>query len=102
MAISMEITSATSVAAAPGVVSCELDGETVLLDSASSTYFGLDPIGSEIWNAIQHARTVAEIRDLLTESYDVQPGECEKSVVRLVGDLASHGLVTISRYEAAA
>ena len=96
MSTSVEISLDARAVAISGVVSCELDGETVLLHPASSTYFGLDAVGTQIWNTIQESRTVAEIRDRLTESYDVEPGRCEQAVIRLISDLAGHGLVTIT------
>ena len=49
-------------ACAPDILSRILDGEAVLLDLASGTYFGLNPVGSRVWELISASKTVGEIR----------------------------------------
>ena len=38
-----------------GVVSRELDGETVVLNLETGIYFGLDAVATDMWRAIQGA-----------------------------------------------
>ena len=44
-------------ACAPDILSRILDGEAVLLDLASGTYFGLNPVGSRVWELISASKT---------------------------------------------
>src|SRR5450759_422120 len=50
-----------TVAAVKDQVSCALDEDTVILHLGSGTYYGLNAVGSTIWNLIQEPRTIAEI-----------------------------------------
>ena len=44
----------------PEVVAREVGEETMLLDLASGTYFGLDAVGGVVWQAIEDGATLAE------------------------------------------
>ena len=83
------------VVAGPGQVSCDLDGETVILSVASGLYYGLDPVGTNIWNKLQSQRTVQEIRDELLREYDVDPERLERELLALLEQFAEHGLVDV-------
>ena len=67
--------------------------ETVILDLASGTYFGLDPIGARIWQLIGEGRTLAEICATMLEEYEVEREQLETDVLRLTGELVERGLV---------
>ena len=77
----------------PDAVSCELAGESVILDMASGRYFALDPIGSLIWNSLQTPCTAGSICDRLLEAYEVDPEQCRSDVTALLNQLAEHGLI---------
>ena len=85
----------STLAAAPQAVSCEVAGETVILDTVSERYFALDAIGTRIWNALQSPCTLSSLCDLLTDEYDVPAEQCRADVSALLDQLSQHGLVTI-------
>ncbi len=76
-------------------VSCALDGDTVILHLGSGTYYGLNDVGSTIWNLIQEPRTIEEIHDRLLQEYEADAGECERDLLNLLDDLSKAGLVEI-------
>jgi hypothetical protein len=76
-------------------VSCALDGETVILHLGSGTYYGLNAVGSTIWNLIQEPRTIAEIHDKLLQQYEADAGECERDLLNVLDDLCKASLVEI-------
>ena len=84
-----------TVAAVKDQVSCVLDGETAILHLGSGTYYGLNLVGSTIWNLIQEPRTIAEIHDRLLQQYEADAGECERDLLNLLDDLTKAGLVEI-------
>jgi len=47
----------------------EVDGEMVLLDMNSENYFGLDEVGTSIWQAMQESETLQEVLNILLELY---------------------------------
>ena len=83
------------VAAVKDQVSCALDGDTVILHLGSGTYYGLNAVGSTIWNLIQEPRTIAEIHDRLLQQYEADAGECERDLLNVLDDLSKASLVEI-------
>ena len=85
------------VQAVPDHVSSNMDGETVILALANGVYYGLDPIGSRIWNLIQEPQQVAAVRDALLAEYEVAPTQCERDLLALLSRMAEAGLVEVKR-----
>jgi hypothetical protein len=83
------------VVAGDNLVFCELEGQNVILNLEDGIYYGLDPVGSFIWNLIQNPRDFNEIRDLILEEYDVDNERCIQDLLELLNDLAAKGLVEI-------
>jgi len=84
----------TTVVANPDAMSSSIGIETVILHFTAGTYFGLDEVGSRIWQLLQTPRSVREIREALLEEYDVDETRCEAAVRSLLASLEEHGLVT--------
>lgn len=75
-------------------VSCELSGETVILDIPSGQYFALSEIESTIWKLLESPSTLKSVCGRLMEEYDVEPDRCEADVSGLLDQLAERGLIT--------
>ena len=56
-----------------------LDGEAVLLDLASGTYFGLDAVGTRIWELLDQRQPLAAILDAILDEYDVEEHARERT-----------------------
>ncbi len=69
--------------------------ETVILDLASGNYFGLDPIGTRVWQLLGEGVSLSSACDLLLAEYEVSREQLESDLERLVGDLLARGLVSI-------
>ena len=83
----------TVVVANPDAMSSSVGIETVILHFTAGTYFGLDEVGSRIWELVQDRRSVREIRDTLLDEYDVDEERCERAVRAFLASLAEHGLI---------
>lgn len=77
------------------VVSVELAGEAVILNLNSGVYYGLDPIGAQIWEMIKKPLSVCDLRNILLEEYDVEPKQCEQDLLVLLEQMADNGLVEV-------
>jgi hypothetical protein len=75
------------------VMARQVGEETVILDLASGTYFGLDAVGARIWQLASEGRTLEEVCAVLVEEYDVGAQQLERDVDELANELAAHGLV---------
>jgi hypothetical protein len=82
-------------------VSCNLDGETAILNLTKAVYYSLDPVGTRIWTLLQQPRTVNEICDTLVHEYEVTPDRCERDVLALLQQLVAEGLVEVQDEAAA-
>ena len=77
-------------------MSRDLNGEAVILNLESGTYFGLNPIGTRIWSLLQEDGSLRRTFEVVQQEYDVGPDELEGDILRLVEELCSRGLVNIS------
>ena len=90
----MDVAPAEQFAVHPSVIARELSGETVLLNLESGVYYGLDAVGTRVWQLLMQGRTVASVCETMIAEYDVAPEVLRGDVVRLVGELRERGIVT--------
>lgn len=71
------------------------DGTAVLLSTKSETYYGLNPVGAQIWELLPpQLNTIDELCFALQERYpDVDPDMLGADVLELLEDLAKEELV---------
>jgi len=79
----------------PEVHSQEVGGETVLLDLQSESYFGLDEVGTRIWQLLQQNGEVQSIFETILDEYDVEEEQLRRDLEELVEKLLEAGLVSI-------
>ena len=77
------------------VLSQEVNGETVLLDLQGESYFGLNEVGTRIWQLLQAGETVDETLSTLSDEYDVSREQLESDVDELLNKLTETGLVSL-------
>lgn len=73
----------------------EVGGEAVLLDMATETYFGLDPVGTRIWKLLGEDPGLRRAHEALCAEYDATPATLEKDLLELVAELAQAKLVAV-------
>ena len=86
---------ASRVVAAREQLSCEVDGEIVILNLADDVYYVLDLVGARVWALLDEPRTVAELRDAVAAEYDVDPETAERDILDLLEDMAGRRLVEV-------
>ena len=77
----------------PAPLAADVDGELVMLDPATSRYFGLADTGMRIWNLLEEPRSVEALTGVLVEEYEVEPDVCATEVAEFVAELEHAGLV---------
>ena len=65
----------------------ELDGEAVILDLNAGTYFGLNGVGTRIWQLIERHGRLGAVLDDLCREYDAPPDVLEQDLLALVARL---------------
>lgn len=77
----------------PEVLFRELDGEAVMLDLETERYYGLDEVGTRIWQLFaEHQDTETVVAQMLAE-YEVEEEQLRQDLAALLGELAEAGLV---------
>ncbi len=84
-----------SIKVLPDVLSQEVSGETVLLDLNSENYFGLNDVGTRIWQLIQEDGDLQKVYDTMLDEYDVDKKQLGKDMEELVARLVDAGLIEI-------
>ena len=73
----------------------ELDGEAVILQLEAGMYFGLDPVGTRLWQLIESHGRLRPVLDAALAEFDVEPDILERDLLELVGGLADKHLVVV-------
>jgi len=91
----MKPTLADRICISPNVVFQEVCGETVLLDLAKEHYFGLDEVGTRIWQLLKEHTSLGAVYEVMREEYEVEAVRLEEDLLAHVGELADAGLITL-------
>lgn len=84
-----------TIALSPDVISQEVSGETVLLDLESENYFGLDEVGTRVWQLIKETNELQIIFDTLLKEYDVSEERLQLDLTTLLAEIEGMGLVKL-------
>ena len=76
--------------------SCDLAGETAIVNLKSGVYYGLDPMGTHVWKLLHEPVTFGGLCESLMREYDVDGARLETDMRAFLRDLADHGLVDIT------
>ena len=85
-----------SISISKHVLAQELHDETVLLDLDSENYFGLDSVGTRIWQLLNEGQDKTDMVDTLLGEYEVEREVLEKDISELLGRLNEAGLIKIA------
>jgi hypothetical protein len=84
------------VLAAPTQVGCSLGEEVMILNLEDGVYYGLDAVGSRIWELLQKPRSVAEICEVLVEEFEVEKQRCEQDLLGFLRELHDARLIEVT------
>lgn len=75
------------------VLDHEMSGEVILLDLATGTYFGLDPVGTRMWHLIKEHGSTERVIEVLMDEYEVGQARLRSDLGTLTQELSDRGLV---------
>jgi len=73
----------------------ELEGESVILDLDSESYFGLDPVGTRMWQLVTEADSIQGAYETLVGEYEVAPDTLRRDLLELLDTLQERGLIEL-------
>jgi hypothetical protein len=72
-----------------------MDGESVLLNLETEKYFGLDAMGTRMWEQVTTARSIDAAFASLLDEFDVEPATLREHLSELLNRLVENGLLTV-------
>ena len=74
----------------------QLGEESVLLNLESESYFGLDDVGTRMWDALTNTSSLEAAFEKLLDEYEVDPERLRSDLAVFVQKLAGAGLIDVS------
>ena len=90
-----DIALTTTVARSNELLGAKAGDEIVMLGLEQGEYFGLDPIGSRIWELLEQPMTVAELCQQLVELYAADTEECQQDTLDFLQELYGAKIIKI-------
>ena len=70
-----------------------IEGEVILINLDTGTYYSLRETGADIWQGIQQGAGETQIAEALTNGYEGSPDEIRSAVGVLLEELEQEGLI---------
>ena len=93
--MTVPVSDRATVVAASDLLASEFGDELIILNLRDGVYYGLEDVGTRIWQLLQRPISVPALRDALVTEFEVDPVRCEHDVRILLAELADKGLVEI-------
>jgi len=90
------LTKNTLVERNPEIVHTDMDGEVVMMSIEQGAYYGVDSIGSRIWNMLEEQTSIGDLCSRLCQLYDVGAEQCQQDVIHFLEEMAEHQIIKIS------
>ena len=80
----------------PELLAVDMDGETVMMDMESGNYFGVNAVGSHIWEALETESSVEKIIEAVTSQFEVNGCDSvQGDVLEFLSDMVEQQLVEV-------
>jgi hypothetical protein len=86
---------ANRVILSPDALFQDIDGEGVILDLKSSSYFGVDQVGVRLWQCLQQNPALAPALDQLEAEFEVSRAQLENDIAAFLASLVEAELATL-------
>ena len=71
----------------------DVQGELLLLNSATGACVSLDPMGTRMWQLLQEHHALHKVLDLLLHEYEVTEAQCEQDLLGFVAEMLEDGFL---------
>lgn len=91
----MNVNLDSTVSRRPDLVATAIDQDKVFLDVESGKYYGMNAIGSAIWDLLETPISVRDLCLLLKDRFDVSDQMCQEETVEFCQSLADSGSLVV-------
>jgi hypothetical protein len=97
--VTTAITPSTIVQATNGHISSDLLDETIVLNTETGVYHGLNPVGARVWSLLLKPVRVERICAAITGEFAVAHDDCLRDVLALLQALSEQRLIEVRQDE---
>jgi len=72
-----------------------IDDEMVLLDTQSENYFGLDGMGTVMWEQLSVSPSLEDLAEYMLKTYDVEEDVLHADITTFIDKLVKNKLITL-------
>ena len=77
----------------PGIVAADMDGETVMMSIEAGEYYGLNDVGTYLWEFMAEPIAIKSLCQRVLDSYEVDEVTCQTGVLNFVERLLDRGVI---------
>ncbi len=78
-----------------GHLSCDLNGEAVILNMKNGKYYGVNSVGASIWAAIQSPVSFGDLQSAIMAEYEVDEATCRQAIRSFLDKMAKEDLIEV-------
>ncbi len=77
----------------PNVVQDTIDGEVVIVNLKTGSYYSLDKVGVDVWGLLESGHNVGDVVNGIADRYEGTRTEIERAVIQLATELQNEELM---------
>ncbi len=77
------------------LLTAQVDGELIAMSVEHGECYGLNGVGTRIWELLAEPRSIDSLCESLTDEFEVDPTLCRQQVANFVEKLRADKLVTV-------
>jgi len=77
------------------LIHANIDNETMLMSLSNGEYYGMNDIGSKIWELLENSMSVAELISELTNIYELTAKQCEQDIQPFLTSLHDKDIIEL-------
>lgn len=78
------------------LLTAEVDGELVAMSVEQGKCYGLNAVGTRVWNLIEQPRSVDSVCEQLMIEYAIEEAQCRREVAELLQSMHTQKMLTFS------
>lgn len=76
-------------------ITSTVDDELVMMSLKKGIYYGLDAIGSQIWEHIAEPISINALCHKLTDQYEVDSAQCQEDVLAFLNEMLNENMIHV-------
>ena len=77
----------------PDLIHANIDDETMLMSLTNGEYYGMNKVGSAIWELLENSISVAELIEKLSTMYEISVQQCEQDITPFLSNLQDKDII---------